>query len=409
MITRGRPTSFLAACVALVLATPAHAQLGGLRKAVEKAAGKKAEETAKPGQHRATATIEWTADSRLVRSTVEPFTETVKEQGTLTAVLEIAPEALPGGPMSQAMSDSGGYAIIAGGTYSGITGNATLVSASGSVTYDMQHDDTFAASCNGQVLANPRKENASGRLTFDAERTAFQLHFRGEKPIGVQLPVTLWVKLTRRITSACRPPETLSDSLPHAFAFPNLELAATGWTFEQGGGPGRYTLVARHVSVDSTNPGTRIAMTVKLTWEGPPAPKGAVAEAPPVRQPTLTTGRGSVTFTQGGKDATWALADVVEAMAGGMGSRSYVFTSDGKTMGAGKGLFTLTLVKIGADFTFASINVVEGPAGDSDYETDSNKCTLRLTPQAGGGVSGTGQCSGGFSGAPVTKFTFTAK
>ena len=117
--------------------------------------------------------------------------------------------------------------------------------------------------------------------------------------------------------------------------------------------------------------------------------------------------QGQVSFTQGGKQATWVLSKADFAEMGGMLAVTLHYTSDRKP--AAGGALTLDFAQVGGAAALSELSVKNGPGGDARYNRQQGGCTLSVSQASASGVEGSATCTGGFQGAPVTKLTFTAK
>lgn len=121
--------------------------------------------------------------------------------------------------------------------------------------------------------------------------------------------------------------------------------------------------------------------------------------------------QGRITFTQGGKEATWLLSsgDLTNTTgANSMLMASLQYTPEGKPLTAGGAHFALVFGKMGDIVSIASLAVLKGPAGDGVYRLQKASCTLRLTRLQPAGIEGTGACTGQFEGTTISKLTFSA-
>lgn len=120
---------------------------------------------------------------------------------------------------------------------------------------------------------------------------------------------------------------------------------------------------------------------------------------------------GQITFTQGGKEATWRLAEGAIDTLAGTWMVNLTYAPDGKPE---RGSLMLTVTRLPADLGGTTdvdrLMVERGPAGDATYHTPVAQCKLtiaQLTPAAG---EGSGTCTGTFERGPaITKFAFAAR
>jgi hypothetical protein len=122
---------------------------------------------------------------------------------------------------------------------------------------------------------------------------------------------------------------------------------------------------------------------------------------------------GQITFTQGGKEATWRLvAGTIDTLAGTW-MVNLTYAPDSKAEGVGRSLM-LTVTRLPADLGGTTdvdrLMVERGPAGDATYHTPVAQCKLTIAQLTLAAVEGSGTCTGTFERGPaITKFTFAAR
>lgn len=119
--------------------------------------------------------------------------------------------------------------------------------------------------------------------------------------------------------------------------------------------------------------------------------------------------KGEITFTQGGKDATWRLVrgELDQQSTGPVAQLT--FSSTGKPTVHEK--LELAFGRAGKEVVVVNFWLDSGPGGPGRaVATFASKCALNVTLLDQTGVSGNGACQGPFQGGPaVTKLAFAAK
>jgi hypothetical protein len=127
---------------------------------------------------------------------------------------------------------------------------------------------------------------------------------------------------------------------------------------------------------------------------------------------TIATYRhGQITFTQGGKEATWRLAEGAIDTLAGTRMVNLTYAPDGKPE---RGSLMLTVTRLPADLGGTTdmdrLMVERGPAGDATYHTPVAQCKLTIAQLTPAAVEGSGTCTGTFERGPaITKFAFAAR
>jgi len=123
--------------------------------------------------------------------------------------------------------------------------------------------------------------------------------------------------------------------------------------------------------------------------------------------------QGAVRFSQGGKDASWALnRGNAQEIPGPrrMRTASLMYTPDGQYPNTSAPSFKLTFGTVDGVPTLAVLAVVKGPAGSGVYRSNLTRCTLQVDKLEASGIDGSGTCTGQFEGGPpVTQFRFSAQ
>ncbi len=139
-----------------------------------------------------------------------------------------------------------------------------------------------------------------------------------------------------------------------------------------------------------------------------------VAVQPATAQTTIANyTKGQVTFTQGGKTATWTLwqgsADRMVAGEQTVTQVSAIYTPNGKFTGPEPNLRT-TVSRMGDYVEVVVLAVQKGPGGNGTLRIRGASCTATLARVDSTRAVGSGTCTGTFEGGgTVTKFSFTAK
>lgn len=120
--------------------------------------------------------------------------------------------------------------------------------------------------------------------------------------------------------------------------------------------------------------------------------------------------QGQITFTQGGKDATWHLAQGGVDTVAGTWLVNLNYQPEGKAGPAG---LMLTVTRPPAEMAMPMdldrLTVQGGPGGNATYSQPGAHCTLKVTTLTPAAAEGSGTCTGTFQGGPaITKFAFKA-
>ncbi len=120
---------------------------------------------------------------------------------------------------------------------------------------------------------------------------------------------------------------------------------------------------------------------------------------------------GQITFTQGGKEATWRLAQGAIDTLAGTWIVNLTYAPDAKPE---RSSLMLTVTRLPADLGGTTdvdrLMVEHGPAGDATYHTPVAQCKLTIAQLTPAAVEGSGTCTGTFERGPaITKFAFAAK
>lgn len=119
---------------------------------------------------------------------------------------------------------------------------------------------------------------------------------------------------------------------------------------------------------------------------------------------------GQITFTQGGKEATWRLAQGAIDTVAGRWMVNLTYAPEGAPE---RGTLMLTVVRLPADLGGTTdvdrLMVERGPAGDATYRAPAAQCKLTIAHLTPAAVEGSGTCTGTFErGLAITKFAFAA-
>lgn len=243
-------------------------------------------------------------------------------------------------------------------------------------------------------------QEIAGAAKFDASNAAIQLLFQGDKPTHFSAGAR-GLKLKGVARFGCGGTEPVEREAEFLWDLP-ADPQKAGWVMSTTKTVDGYVVTA---SWRGEQDGYTVEKFGKLTWSQPKAPAG-----PPVNQKAMampeTGGSGSMSFTQGGKDVTWKLAQVQEQGGMGMTAKVLLYTPNGQPPSDDtSGLMTVTVMNMQGSWSLISLNVSNGPAGDSEYDSSSNKCAVKVTPSP---LAVSGTCSGGFNGPAITKFSLTA-
>lgn len=400
----------------VVASSRADAQFGGLGKLKDKL---KPKELAKEqsGMIQAKMTLDWkvemTSVDKVPRQGADNYqvkgTATRTLLGTVNAALNMGAEALPDGPLARATSQVNPlYSIM----FATQTGSGDLASMSGTATHTLRIVET-GAPCKatyvngletGWVLSNPGKLSATGQIPLSAKNTKVSLSFRGDAPTSANVFIEPVVTIKGRssdFSCGANRPANYTGVLsrdqdytepPIALNFA-LTTNAPGCDFQKSRAGNVLTLTGRCEQNDGS---TRIVTTTKFTWDAPPPPAGTAKMAD---APKLEAGKGTITFTQNGKEATWPMNSAVN-MSGPVTGVSLMFTPDGGQPSEERGVLSLTLINVMGRAMIA-INLAKGPAGDDTFEAEH--CTAESS-SVGGKTQGKGECKNGKSSV---KFTFS--
>jgi hypothetical protein len=422
-----RIIGFAALAALLVSATPATAaaQLGRLTKKVQRATTK--QEPSNPpaaGAVRVTATIEWTVETTSLlesagargdisrwanlarnmglppsaRSNVTPSHAVDNERGRITLQMDIDPSDLPGGSVSRMM---GGRGSIAWSQGQPTPSSAHLVSFAGSVSLDRSIRPKGKCERADGMWIDPPTADLTGRRELRANDVSLTIGFMDDKPASLSAgPVVPGVLVSGKGSYACGGTFAARDSQNTAGGG-LIVMEGTKWVTRVQPTTGGYALTGR---ADESDEDWRVIRTVTLTWTAPEAPRQQVAQqSSPAANPAFDKGKGSITFTQQGKQATWPLQSVASSAAQmGMSGTTFMFTPDGGQPSEEKGVLALGVYNAMGQ-TMVGLNVAKGPAGDTDFEAED--CTAQVKPTGDKAMSGSGECSK--NGKRVT-FTFTA-
>lgn len=362
------------------------------------------------GMARTTAVLEWTTETRYARSVSSVMRkdgsavlapgELQKETGSLTMVLEMLPEQLPGGVVSRTLN---GTPHMVGWTppMSLPPAQSRLVSIAGrsAIEGSMQEPDRCRTVTEGEMAGrvDPAGATLRGSLNYTQQNSMVTIVFRDTVPIGFSFGTTDSLPRTATVTYACG---GTSASNPGALQGNELGVsvdAASGWTVRTRRNGEQWVMTAEKTEPVTGYEGT-VKRTASLKWT---QPRATAPPQPPASTPTLTAGRGTITFTQGGQQATWLLNSKTEQGAGGMVMKVLLFTVDGNAPDGSKGTLALSWMNMGGQPQLAALSVTAGPRGDSEYDMSTSRCTIKLLADGGEGT-----CTGGFSGAVVSRFTF---
>lgn len=404
MMLRIRRTMSFALVLCAAASASADAQFGGLKKIKDKI-----EQNDVPGPVPVTATVEWLYEDTGAPTVIgmDSARATGTHRGNVRIQFGVEPAALPGGQLSKAVESSGqSYTIVVDGNAN--ASSATIASATGSASIEGNYTEYGKKDCRaasgvsaGMFESNPKKKAETARENFDKKNVALNIMFKGEKPVGAVLRLDRPTSLTSTTTSACE--AAASSKVEMAMPTPFFNTATpAGWTFETTQSGRKYTVIGKMAGVSKGElaQGTQTTRRIlKLTWEAPPAPD---AGAPPTKMaeaPRLESGKGTITFTQNGKQATWPMNSLV-TVAGPMAGVTLMFTPDGGQPSDERGMLGLTVLNI-MGRTMIAVNLAKGPGGDETFEAD--QCTGEST-NVGGKMQGSGECK---NGNRVMKFTFS--
>lgn len=302
----------------------------------------------------------------------------------------------------------------------------------------------WSQTLGGGKAAN-RKENprtceetttAQGGTDFQAGRPgegtggvmpSFDINFGGDMAsVKVASFTTFPVRGEKSSTCEAKQPYSqTSDPVDALFPIQNVFMPQPlpPWTAEVKRTASGYSGTAQAHKETSIDGGTKtetgsMTFTIDLgaAWATAPAPTPqppAQLQPPPgPGNPPLMPGgmtkteykQGQISFTQGGKEATWLLVQGGFTQMMGMGGGTFPFKP-----GSGNGSLMLSYQQMGGTPEIAALSVRSGPAGDAQYNKRQGGCSLRITQAGASGVEGSGQCQGGFQGTPITKFAFTVK
>lgn len=416
----------LGACVAIAVATPAPAtaQFGGLSK-LKGAVQKRMEPTNDhaEGPVPVRVGLEWTTE--IVTENRVPRPNTLPESnmwsskfdefsvkgaasrtvhGNVSAAISTGLDALPGGPMARLMAASNPLFVM---NFAG----RDLTALGGTVTHSYRVSESgppckTQESLGEKVLSNPGQLAADGKLTLDQANTQIIIGFKGEDPATLQVLITPPVGARGRATGfACggkRPSGWLGNfSVDHEYTEPAIGvgfaevLDGRDCPFKKSRSGTVVTMTGRCERLDGAH---QVVTTMTLTFDAPPPPKGDTKVA---AAPTMEAGKGTITFTQNGKSATWLLGSLVNTNAGPMSGVTLMYTPDGGTPSEERGVLALTVMRVMGQ-TMIVLNVAKGPAGDTAFEGEH--CTAK-SATAGGRTDGSGQCR---NGKDVVTFSFVA-
>jgi hypothetical protein len=126
---------------------------------------------------------------------------------------------------------------------------------------------------------------------------------------------------------------------------------------------------------------------------------------------TLATYKqGQITFTQGGKEATWRLVEGGIDTVAGTWLVNLDYDPAGKP-GPASLMVTITRppAEVGIPMGLDRLTLQGGPAGNATYGEPAARCTLKVTTLTPAAAEGSGTCTGTFKGGPaITKFAFKA-
>jgi len=360
---------------------------------------------------RTTAVLEWTTQTTYAQSVssvirrngdvINAPGELQRETGTLTMVLEMLPEQLPGGMISRALN---GAPHMVGWTppTSLPPAQSRLVSLQGSsaITGSMQEPDRCRTVTTGEMAGriDPAGATIRGALQYTQQNSMVTIVFRDTVPIGFSFGTTDSLPRTATVTYACGGTSTSDPGALQGNALGVSVDAANGWRVQTRRSGQQWVLTAEKTEPVSGYDGT-VKRMAKLTWTQPRA--SAPPQPPVAATPSLTNARGTITFTQGGQQHTWPLNSKTEQGGGGMTMKVLLFTVDGLAPDGSKGTLALSYMNMGGQPQLAALSVTAGPRGDSEYDMNTNRCTIRVLPDGGEGT-----CTGGFRGAVVSRFTF---
>lgn len=323
--------------------------------------------------------------------------------GSVNAAVSTGLDALPGGPMARAMAATNPVFVM---NFAG----RDLTTLAGSVTHSYRVTESGAPckvteAMNEKVLSNPGKLAADGSQALDAANTQIIVSFHGEDPVSVQVMITPPVGVRGRASGfACggkRPVAWLGNfSVDHDYSESAIGvglaevLDSQDCPFKKSRSGNVLTMTGRCERMDG---GHKVVSTTTLTFDAPPPPKGDFKVA---AAPAMEAGKGTITFTQNGKQATWPLNSLVNT-SGPASGVTLMYTPDGATPSEERGLLALSVMHVMGQ-TMIGMNVAKGPAGNTAFEGEH--CTGK-TATIGGRTEGSGECR---NGKDVVTFTFVA-
>lgn len=405
----------LTIAVSLLCWTPltAGAQLGKLAQMVkDKRSGDQADVA------RATATLEWTIETAWDSSTIPlgrrdadgvavPSRRVIT--GKATGTMELAPQALPGGPFARRANASAGRAAGYMLSFTPQNGIGERVALSGTTRGEWKIAEK--GKCEGsrgaigqEFASNPGTWTGADQVTVDLNNARLSIGFEGDAPAFVTFggPVLTLRGPARFACTGKTAPFAVPPTRDQDVSTEPITLSIEAGS-PLGGTAGIQrtrngtvqTLIARTAKRESD--GAQTLTTTKLTWDAPPAKGGDMREAD---TPKLENGQGSVTFTHNGKTATWPLSQAANINQMGLSGVTLLFSGDGSPNDE-HGVFTLAVMNMMGQ-TVSSVSITKGPAGDGSWENE--QCTVRSTT-TNGRTEGSGECR---DGGQVVKLTFSA-
>ncbi len=367
---------------------------------------------------RVTVTAHWTAESK-DSGRVGYGTEsgTLHEKLDATFVVELQEAALPGGQFAKM---TGIYTVSFFEGKEVPAGAGKLLSATGTGSYSLE--SKVLGSCDPTAALGRYSTSKEGSASLGPDGLSFLFQFRGDNVVGVNVgtkPITLSEKSTSLCSPPTRVPPSRTEDHQIGGAFTNIggEAPKDVWEVQGSRTATGWSGTARsHRQENSEDSQSEVTKTLTYSFDvegGMPAQeaRAPAGQPPPVPPPTPGGGmnmteykQGQITFTQGGKEATWPLTRGGVTQMMGMGGGSFTFKPSG-----GTGSLMLSYQQIGGTPDLTTLSVRGGPAGDAQYNKRQGGCSLRVTQAAAGGVDGSGQCQGGFQGTPITRFAVTVK
>lgn len=330
-------------------------------------------------------------------------------RGSVSSVLRMGRDALPGGPMSRAAAATNPLFVI---TFASQSGVGDLVSLAGKVTHSYSVVES-GAPCKvtrdvmgSMALTNPGKLSGSGEVALDAKNTQIAVGFKGDAPGSVNVMIEGGVAVRGRVSGfpcAGVAPSGWSGSLSKDRDYSEPPIGVTfaadmehsACPFQKSRAGTLLTLTGRCERTDGAH---RTVTTITLTWDAPPPPSGTVQVA---AAPTMEAAKGTITFTQNGKKASWLLGSMVNVNNGPVTGLTMMFTPDGGQPSEERGVVALSVMNV-MGRTMIGMNVAKGPAGDTAFEGEH--CTGTSSTN-GGRTTGSGECK---HDGDVFTFTFTA-